>query len=341
MYKISLVVPKYLQNNIIFKENFHRDNIYDRFIKLKKEFKKHNYDLATNDIYSLDEADIILYASNMPKYLPKKSHIKKSYLILTESAFIRPDNYDKHKHKYFHKIFTWSDELVDNIKYFKLNYANLFPIFIDKDITKKEKLCILISAHKNPPHTKNNDLYSQRKKAIKWFEKHHLDDFDLYGIGWDTYHFTGNKILRYMNLFPFFGKTYAKLINQNFTSYRGSVANKKDMMEKYKFSICYENVKDIPGYITEKIFDSLVSGCVPIYWGANNILEYVPKSCFVDKRDYDTYDDLYHYLINISDNEYRQYLDNIEKYLKSELAFQFKSEGFVKTIVDTIIVDII
>ena len=36
----------------------------------------------------------------------------------------------------------------------------------------------------------------------------------------------------------------------------------------------------VKGYITEKIFDSFFAGVVPIYWGAENITDYVPKSLY-------------------------------------------------------------
>jgi hypothetical protein len=334
MFKIALSVPKYLQNNIIFKENFHRDDIYDRFIKLKQEFKKYNYDLSTNDINSIEESEIVIYASNMPKILPMDDKINSSYVILTESSFIRPDNYDIDKHKYFKKVFTWHDNLVDDAKYIKLNYANKFPDTINKD-----KLCVLISANKNPPYSKEKDLYSKRREAIKWFENNKPNDFDLFGVGWDSYHFTGNRLIGYLNLIPNLGKVYTKYKGISYPSYKGKIDNKKEVMEKYKFSICFENAKDIPGYITENIFDSFVAGCVPIYWGANNILDYVPKDCFIDKRDFKTYKELYSFITSISDEEYLIYLNNIEEYLKSEAALQFKSEGFVNTIVSTILKD--
>ena len=338
--KISLVVPQYLQNDIIFKENYHRDNIYDRFIKLKKEFLKYGYFLATNDINKIDESDIVLYASNMPKLLPLDKDVDKSYVILTESHFIRPDNYDKEKHKFFEKVFTWFDDYVDGDKYIKLNYANYFPDTINKDLSKKEKLCTLIAGNKNAPFSKEKDLYSKRREAIRWFEQNHPEDFDLYGVGWDSYHFTGNKFLRYANHIPNLGKLYTKLTGQTYPSYKGKVDNKKETMEKYKFSICYENARDIPGYITEKIFDSFIAGCIPVYWGPENILDYVLKECFIDKRDFDTYEELYSHMIEMADDKYMKYLNNIEKYLNSKQAFQFKSEGFVKTIVETIMEDI-
>ena len=339
MKKATLVVSKYLQNNNIFDKDAHRDDIYDRFIKLREEFKKYDYDLSTDDINNIKDSDIIIYASNMPSKLPKKEDISKSYIIISESSFIKPENYDKNKHKFFNKIFTWADDLVDNIKYFKLNYAHKFPKTINKDISRKLKLCMLISANKNPPHTKKNDLYSQRREAVRWFEKNHIEDFDLYGVGWDKYKFSGPKILRAFNRIPFAGKIYANLTNQNYPSYKGMVDNKKEVMEKYKFSICYENAKDITGYITEKIFDSFFAGCVPIYWGANNITNHIPKECFIDKRDFDSYEELYKFIKNMSDEEYIKYLINIENYLNSEKSFQFKSEGFSTTIVNNTISD--
>lgn len=339
MKKATLVVSKYLQNNSIFDDKAHRDNIFDRFLKLKDEFDKHGYDLSTDDINKIEDSEIIIYASNMPSVLPKIDDIKKSYIILSESAFIRPDNYDINKHKYFKKIFTWADDLVDSKKYFKLNYAHKFPQNIYKDLSNKEKLCTLISANKNPPHTNTNDLYSQRREAIRWFEHNHLEDFDLYGIGWDKYKFSGPKIIRVLNRTPYFPKLFAKLTGETYSSYKGMVDNKKQVMEKYKFSICYENAKDITGYITEKIFDSFFAGCVPIYWGANNIFEHVPKECFIDKRDFKTYEELYTFIKNMSDDEYMKYLINIENYLNSDVSLQFKSEGFAKTIINTIMED--
>ncbi len=337
MKKATLVVSEYLQKNSIFDTRAHRDDIYDRFIKLKEEFTKYDYDLSTDDINNIEDSDIIIYSSNMPNKLPKKEDINKSYIILSESAFIKPENYNKDKHKYFNKIFTWADDLVDNKKYFKLNYAHKFPKNINKNLSKKENLCMLISANKNPPHTQENDLYSQRREAIRWFEKNHIDEFDLYGVGWDKYRFSGPKIIRAFNRVPYLPQFFAKLKNQIYPSYKGMVDNKKEVMEKYKFSICYENAKDITGYITEKIFDSFFAGCVPIYWGANNITDHVPKDCFVDKRDFSNYEELYEFIANISDEEYMGYLINIENYLNSEKSFQFSSEGFVWSIVENTI----
>lgn len=335
MKKACIVTSIRLQNNVIFDEQnyLNRDNIFNKYIELKKIFMKHGYSLTTNDINSIEQSEVILYF-DMPKILPTKNKIKHSFLILMESELIKADNYHEKKHKYFNKIFTWHDDLIDNNKYFKINFSHKFPKSILKKIKIKEKLCTLIAGNKGSNHSL--ELYSKRIEAIRWFEKNNPDDFDLYGQGWDKPNFARNKVLRALNRFPNFTNIYIKFKYKPYPSYKGMVENKKTVMEKYKFSICYENARDIPGYITEKIFDSFFAGCVPIYLGANNIGDYIPKNCFIDKREFETYSELYLFIKNMSDKDYTKYLINIKSYLNSEKSIEFRGESFANKIAQTI-----
>lgn len=313
-----------LSNQII-----NRDNCMYPFWLLKEEFKKHGYDLATDDIHTIKEADVVIY-NEMPSIMPKEKDINKSYLMIFESELIRPDNWDIEKHNYFHKIFTWHDHFVDNKKYFKINFAQEIPKIITKDLSKKEKLCTMIAGNKNVSHPL--ELYSQRVKAIRWFEKNHPNDFEFYGIGWDSYTHP-NKYVRYL-----LNKTgISKYLAPQFESHRGKVDSKKEVLEKYKFTICYENARDINGYITEKIFDCFFAGCVPIYWGADNIAIHIPKECFIDKRDFASYEKLFAYLKNMNDEEYMSYLKNIEIFLNSEKAYNFSSTFLTKVLIGNIL----
>ncbi|GAB3961662.1 hypothetical protein GCM10028805_61100 [Spirosoma harenae] len=56
--------------------------------------------------------------------------------------------------------------------------------------------------------------------------------------------------------------------------------NKREYLKTFKFNLCPEN-SNTAGYVTEKIFDSLFSGCIPIYWGSENNPEpdILNKSC--------------------------------------------------------------
>ncbi len=45
--------------------------------------------------------------------------------------------------------------------------------------------------------------------------------------------------------------------------------NKISFLENYYFNLCPENSNE-EGYVTEKVFDAIFSGTLPIYWGSNN-----------------------------------------------------------------------
>ena len=45
--------------------------------------------------------------------------------------------------------------------------------------------------------------------------------------------------------------------------------DKAAYLQNYKFYICPENAS-VEGYVTEKVFHAIGSGCIPIYWGSNN-----------------------------------------------------------------------
>lgn len=332
MKKACIVVSDFYQKNRLFDlidKVVNRDNCMYSFWYLKEEFLKYGFNLSTQDINSIEESEIVIY-NEMPIILPSKKNIKKSYLMIFESELIKPENWKFESHKYFNKIFTWNDKIIDNKKYFKMNFSHLFPTFIDKNLAKKDKLCTLIAGNKKVNHPL--ELYSKRIEAIRWFERNHLEDFNFYGLGWDNYRHTN----RYIN-FILQKISLSKLMVKKYKSYQGKVDNKITVLEKYKFAICYENAKDISGYITEKIFDCFFAGCIPIYWGANNITEHIPKECFIDKREFEGYEELYKYIKNMKDEEYLRYLDNIELFLQSKKANQFSSDFFVKTLIGNIL----
>ena len=210
------------------------------------------------------------------------------------------------------------DNYVDGKKYIKLFYPQPSLKMI-KDIKpfNEKKLCTLISGNKcfygrydlniNGKKTTYKELYSERKRAIKFFEKY-PNDFTFYGFGW----------------------------NDSLKNYGGQVVNKTDILKNYKFCICYENTLNMPGYITEKIFDCFVAGCVPVYLGAPNITDYIPTNCFIDFKKFKSYEILYKFLKNMNEKEYNKYIGNIKKFLSSFAAQKFSTQHFADLIVSTL-----
>lgn len=243
---------------------------------------------------------------------PEDMEILKQYpkeklvLFLWEPPSVLPNNYDPKYHQMFSRVYTWRDDLVDNITYFKFQYPVMHPMIAEVTPFDSKRLCTLVACNKGSNHP--HELYSERKKLIAFFEYNDKANFDLYGKWWpDTY------------------KTF-----------RGPIDKKVDVLKDYRFCFAYENVRGVPGYITEKIFDCFHAGCVPVYWGAPNIDDYIPRGCYISREDFSSNRDMYDFLRNMKESQYKKYVDNIKRFLESSQAYPFSSQAFVDTMMDLI-----
>lgn len=334
MNKACIVVNPVYKGEKLFDLNdsqLNRDNCLLPFVKLKQRLKDQGIELVA--VESGEEASfpIVIY-NEMPEQGVSRVPGQSRYLMIFESELICPNNWKRELHSAFNKIFTWHDDFVNGNDYIKFNFPqNLSSYQAPIDISKSH-FCTLIAGNKAIRHPL--ELYSERVKAIHWFEENHPDKFDLFGIGWDRFssrYKLINRVVRLLGL--------SRLLAPGFHSYKGRVDSKYTTLKEYKFSICYENARDIPGYITEKIFDCFFAGCVPVYWGANNIEKHIPKACFIDKRDFSSYEELYEYMVKMDDQVYRKFQSDIVDFLNSEKAQLFSAEHFSETVVQTIIKD--
>ena len=99
-------------------------------------------------------------------------------------------------------------------------------------------------------------------------------------------------------------------------------------MHNYKFALTFENCNNAPGYISEKILDAFMAGVVPVYWGAPNVLDHIPRECFIDMTDFDSWDQLYGFLHGVTYKRYAEYLEAIEAFIRSDK--QFSNEHEIK-----------
>jgi len=318
LIKASYVYPDWVENKIFDVQNRapNQPSCDYSVYHLKQLFQRHGVDLSTWDINSPETSDIVLYHDVPPK-LPKKSDREKSFLLLMEPVVVKPRNWDARNHAPFKKVFTWNDDWVDNQKYIQLRYAFQLPKTIDKQ-ARRQKLCTTIIGRKTSKHP--TELYSKRVEAIRWFERHHPEAFEFYGNGWQTRSFIDRYVLR----------------KPVFTSYRGKVASKQDVLKTFRFAICFENTNGSPGYITEKIFDCFFAGCIPIYWGAPNIADLIPPACFIDFRQFESYDALYNHIIHMDEATCQAYRESIEQFITGPGAIPFSTEYFANTIVNTV-----
>jgi alpha(1,3/1,4) fucosyltransferase len=242
----------------------------------------------------------IFFDLNVNQQLPKEITAK------TVLFHVEPVKYNYSYFDNFGRVYTWDDRLVDNRKFFKFYYAHLKPMMDHIPNFNDKKLCCMVTSH---------------------WKQHRLD------------------CLEYFSDKPGFLDVYGKqapyiyMINP---MYKGPIAGdlfgdqKHEVMSQYKFCMCFENEVDELGYVTEKIFSCFASGCVPIYWGARNISDYIPENCYVDFRQFKSYDEVALFMMNIDQEVYNQYLENIRDFLMSEQAKVFSSEQYEKTLLEAI-----
>jgi len=137
--------------------------------------------------------------------------------------------------------------------------------------------------------TKKNELYRERERVVDYFETRKDCAFDFFGRNWD---------------------------DSKYTNYKGAPDDKLSVMSEYKFAFCFENSSE-PYNITEKIFDCFIAGCVPIYLGASSIDEFVPEDCYIDYASFSALADLYSFIRDMDDAEYKGYIDRIETLMAS------------------------
>lgn len=328
-----------------------RDDCLEPFRVLREEAQKLDIQLHTLDVL-LERGvrpNFNLYLESLP-IIPIEGC--KNYLIRFETELTVPINGDPDYLNQFDGIFTWDQDLLgsDNgnllrqqiraTPLYPICYPNVPPLLyrfneiVNPGFSGRDIGCALIGSNRHANILDARELYSERVKAIRWFEKNTTNFFSLFGNGWlvpqkrlgaiGKIKYRLEKIPTYL-----FGK-------KAFPSYRGPAKTKFDIFIRARFSICFENAKNIHGYITEKIFDCLFAGCVPIYWGEPTIEGIIPRACFIDFREFaqkpDPYGELYDCINNMSETTYLKYQEAGRDFLSSTGFDPFTSKAFSDSI---------
>lgn len=167
---------------------------------------------------------------------------------------------------------------------------------------------VVINGNHNP-RVKNREQYSLRIKAMAELSK--LGVVDLYGMGWDRWW------SRSAMWFPYWYNFRALM-----SIYKGKCSSKFGVLQNYDFSLCFENMR-MDGYITEKIFDCLYAGVIPLYMGAPDIFEYIPPGVLVDCRKYSTWTEMWEDVDAMSMREIETMKKAGRCFLQSDMARKF------------------
>lgn len=268
-------------------------------------------------------------------------------LLLYEPDVVQPDQYNPRVWKRFGQIFTWRDDLVDNCSFFKLRWPQVTRPVCTLPKFEDRKLLAMINTNKYGYI--DGEGYSYRRRAIRFFDW--CGRFDLFGHGWNDpiwpiMHAAAAAIRSAKLPRPLMAKcllpgkitaAYIKDIAEGlfpFGSYAGAVSDKDKTLAKYRFCLCIENQLNHPGYVTEKLFDCFFSGTVPVYLGAKNVEDYVPRCCFISMSDAKDFSALLDRLQSMGSDEFGAYQQAGCDFVTADAFHEWTHEGVYEAVAD-------
>jgi len=182
----------------------------------------------------------------------------------------------------------------------------------------------MIAGNKRLDQSKvQKDLYAERRKIIKYFVSNGRRDFHLYGAGWDIPSF----VLNNPKLSTFWR---VNKLPGSLPCYKGRVDKKYTVLQKVKFNFCIENCI-YPGYISEKLFDSIISGCIPIYWSGSHMENVIPNESFIDAPKFTNPGELIEYSDGLNETQIAEIRQSGDLFLRQNGQF-FTHENYTSVI---------
>lgn len=320
MYKKNFLAGWFGEENekSFYKENIHTKSGYSNFLQnLIEEINKINFnqniDIHFNSQFSF---------SRNPKYL-----------VLLEHEFIRPQNFFIFARRY-RKIFGWDLKLKKFPNFVYLKYPH-FWADCEKNL-KRDLRYSMICTNKNILiGNKKFSLYTKRQKVINYCEENYNLDFYLYGGGWNDRDIKKGIVERMLQIISKKGLISLNRKNK-LKNYKGIAKNKVRILKRSKFNFCFENISEYKGYVSEKIWDSISNGAIPIYWPSWNIPDnYLPKKFYIDASKFKSMQELFQYLESIPEEKiisWSNQLIDFAKNKKDEISIERYSRKIIKYI---------
>ena len=289
-------------------------------------------------------SDVHLYVAigNHTNYLNllNRPDVILSAFMVMESPVVEPRMYRdlKRAKRHFKRIFSFIDQ-TELTKFAKtaVDCISLrLPIDfhgVDLPLWSRSDRGFLVMVNMNKlPRLSRSELYTERMRAIEFFSR--TNDIDLYGVDWD-------KASRRMGRSRIPGLRRAQIAINDWVDtirphpllvaarkvYKGELQTKWETLASYDFALCFENAY-IKGWLTEKLFECLRVGTIPIYWGATDIEELVPPDCFIDMRQFTNYSQLLECLKALDRETVRRYREAGRAFLESKAFNPFSKERF-------------
>jgi hypothetical protein len=100
----------------------------------------------------------------------------------------------------------------------------------------------------------------------------------------------------------FFRRLYARRkidsAGRHFNTTGERLADKQSFLLRYRMNLAFENTRS-PGYVTEKLVEPLLAGCVPIYWGAPDVYRDFNPDCMINVADFPDFDSAIEHILAV------------------------------------------
>ena len=293
--------------------------------------KNRGIELNTYDLLNPEKADGVLLidlhlSKNEILHFQKLNPTNRWVLMNLESPLFNAHGLSGVNHGLFDKVLTYDQSLISNSKYIAYKIPFEVPDFKISNIPFEErKLPCIVNKYQTYGLTKRfsylkrikklgwkipakatldhllfpKELYTLRAKVVQSFEKKFANQFDIFGNSWNS---------------P--------------CSKGACNRSKLEILEKYRFNICPENVQNDSHYISEKIFDSIFSGAVPVYLGFDRVNELIPKDIFISISDFKNEEYLVTYLSDMDVVEWTRRREIAHQWLLMKKYLEFDSKHF-------------
>jgi len=329
-----MIYASFIYGSVQKNKCFETKEPYSPYTKLRNKFLEVGIELNTPDL-NRGRPIAFEFHLNAQRRTPQA----RAYVHLAENPLIRPLNRQIRVLKKYRKWFTWDEHLFGNPQAQQIFLPNRLDFKLFTTPESRPLFLVLVAANKALVKKDSRDQYLLRQEIISWYELNRTKDFYLYGQGWNQPFVLPGKLGRFRGQFwKYLNKLFP--VKPKLKTWYGVAKDKFELLQKARFCIAHENCRDIPGYITEKIFDCFRAGCVPVYIGPREIHSFIPKECFIDGGRFNNPAEMDTFLRSIDDETYRGYQASIKEFLISEKAIPFSQEYFVQTIVQTVLSDL-
>lgn len=233
------------------------------------------------------------------KELETKGGVRLKSFVIMEPPLVAPKLYNalpiltKHfENVYLHNTIGdgYSLHGVDQTKLKKLYWPQPYFGVVEKYWSKADRLNRVVVINGNhKPRSRAGELYSKRIAAMSVLAE--FNAVDLYGKGWDRWWSRSSLWLPYW-------LNRKKLMS----IYKGAASSKYETLSHYRFCLCFENMQ-MTGYVTEKIFDSLYAGTIPLYLGAPDITSLISPEAYIDCRKFASWGEMWREISAMSDSQ--------------------------------------